>query len=529
MVRTAGILLAAFLFIFAAQGKDLTDSRVGAVAQRDIAAPVPLDVVDPAATAALKAAEALKTPVIFRADPAAARRVEEEFRAAFAAARSKFLAALTHSFPAAPLDATTLASPDFEYFITAFNVQNKQFPLTAKLAAAWAQGNAGTAVEDKLLGSLRRLMAQPVRPDDLPAGLVLGDTARLVPAAASLTLDEAEGDGRIVPQADLVTLSQARAQFRGEFSPEEQLVARALAAFLQPNCRADERLARQARARQTAMLVVTTHYGAGQIIVRRGQTIDAKIQAALEQLYAKTAPGPLSRQIAPEREQAQSQVPQEQPQAQPASNPIQSEKEPARRAQTETRREQAMNAQSRARALRVRTGWLETALAGVCALAVLTLLGRARRRRRPSPLPASAEMKLWLARHGRRVSAPPEGATTMEMEHAEKNRPTLPDNLAPYLAQALKEAVVQELAAQRGELVRVQQLAAMEIAELVRRLDRLQAPMHERLHSYEMRISELEKELAERTEENRELLKMKIEMLRRQLESERSRNRVEFN
>lgn len=101
--------------------------------------------------------------------------------------------------------------------------------------------------------------------------------------------------------------------------------------------------------------------------------------------------------------------------------------------------------------------------------------------------------------------------------------------LAPHLAQALREALVQELAIQRKELLQAQQLAAAEIAQLAQHLDELKAPMQERLRSYEMRIQELEKELAARSEENRELLKLKIEMVRQQLEVERSRNRMSFN
>ena len=103
------------------------------------------------------------------------------------------------------------------------------------------------------------------------------------------------------------------------------------------------------------------------------------------------------------------------------------------------------------------------------------------------------------------------------------------DALAPLLAQAVKEAVVQELAAQRRELLRVQESAAMELVAMIRRLDSLQAPLQDRMRAYESRIQELEKELAARTEENHELLKLKIEMLRRQLETERVRNRMEFN
>jgi len=103
------------------------------------------------------------------------------------------------------------------------------------------------------------------------------------------------------------------------------------------------------------------------------------------------------------------------------------------------------------------------------------------------------------------------------------------DALAPVLAQAVKEAVVQELAAQRRELLRLQENAAMELVAMIRRLDALQAPLQDRMRAYESRIQELEKELAARTEENREMLKLKIEMLRHQLETERVRNRMEFN
>ena len=102
-------------------------------------------------------------------------------------------------------------------------------------------------------------------------------------------------------------------------------------------------------------------------------------------------------------------------------------------------------------------------------------------------------------------------------------------DLAPQLAQALKETLVQELAIQRKELLQAQQIAIAELSQLTHHLDELKAPMQERQRSYETRIQELERELAARSEENRELLKLKIEMVRHQLEIERTRNRMEFN
>jgi len=103
-------------------------------------------------------------------------------------------------------------------------------------------------------------------------------------------------------------------------------------------------------------------------------------------------------------------------------------------------------------------------------------------------------------------------------------------SLAPHLVDALKDAVVQELAAQRRELLAGQQAAAAELTELARRLEAVQTPMFERLRAYEQRIGELEKDLADQSKENRELLKLKIDLLREKIESERSASRiVNFN
>jgi hypothetical protein len=125
----------------------------------------------------------------------------------------------------------------------------------------------------------------------------------------------------------------------------------------------------------------------------------------------------------------------------------------------------------------------------------------------------------WVLRQRKAPISVPAKLQRMEKPGA------LPVELAPYLAQTLKEAVVQGLAAQRAELLEAQRLAASEISELVNRLDQLQAPMQERLRAYQERIQELQKDLAERTEENRELLKLKIEMMRRQIEAENVRSR----
>ncbi len=57
----------------------------------------------------------------------------------------------------------------------------------------------------------------------------------------------------------------------------------------------------------------------------------------------------------------------------------------------------------------------------------------------------------------------------------------LAPNLLPVISQAIKEALVQELSAQRRELLAAQQSAAAELTQLARRLEAVQAPLLERL------------------------------------------------
>jgi hypothetical protein len=97
------------------------------------------------------------------------------------------------------------------------------------------------------------------------------------------------------------------------------------------------------------------------------------------------------------------------------------------------------------------------------------------------------------------------------------------------LVEALKDAVVQELAAQRRELLAAQQAATTELTQLALRFESVQNPLLERLHAYERRVAELEKELGEQAQQNRELLKLKIEELREQVKAERTQSRIKFN
>ncbi len=95
---------------------------------------------------------------------------------------------------------------------------------------------------------------------------------------------------------------------------------------------------------------------------------------------------------------------------------------------------------------------------------------------------------------------------------------------------ALKDAVVQNWPRSAVNFWPASRTAAAELTELARRLEAVQTPLLERLRAYEGRISELEKDLADQSKENRELLKLKIDLLRKQIETERTSSpRIKFN
>ena len=492
--RSQFIFVFALLCVSVLRAKELVAYRVGDASETDIVTPVALDVIDPAATDALKLAEVTRTPAIFRIYSDATNALAKEFLAEFAVARSNFTAAVQDTFHQTTLDNATIASPDFGYFITAFNIKNKNFPIPVDLAVTWARGDPGVAAQNRLLNFLLLTMQHPVRSDVLPENFVTGETLRLVQvgnASENLTLEDAETRGKLVTESSLLTLSQLRTIFRREFTDDdEQPLARALTTLLRPNCFPDADLTQLARERAVSQLVVSEHYDVGQLIVRQGTVIDVKIKIALDQLNEKLAASPKP-QVITGRNEA---LPQP-----PAVNSPQNA--------TLKKTDQTVTVQKQPLKIFARNNWPVVVSAVISILALIGLWRLASRRKQQSSLlPARMENNL-----------PSQNPVA---SHAD---------LVPYLAQVVREALVQELAVQRRELLVAQQIAVAEISGLAGRLDELQMTMQECTRTYELQIQKLERELAARTEENHELLKLKIELVRQQLEAEQTRNRMDFN
>jgi membrane-associated HD superfamily phosphohydrolase/Skp family chaperone for outer membrane proteins len=102
-------------------------------------------------------------------------------------------------------------------------------------------------------------------------------------------------------------------------------------------------------------------------------------------------------------------------------------------------------------------------------------------------------------------------------------------NLPDPLARVLGDAVVQKLYGDRKQLLAAQNTAVAEAQRIEERIESIQSGVQEKFRAYEKRITQLERELAEAEEQNRDLIRAKITLAKQELETERARNRAEWN
>ena len=100
--------------------------------------------------------------------------------------------------------------------------------------------------------------------------------------------------------------------------------------------------------------------------------------------------------------------------------------------------------------------------------------------------------------------------------------------MAPHLARWLAQKFVRQLLSHRKQLVEVQQQAEAEINELERRLSQIRAPFEERIRAYEERIAQLEKVLATKEQQNRDLIEITIATARKKLALEHIKSSSEW-
>jgi DNA-directed RNA polymerase subunit RPC12/RpoP len=92
--------------------------------------------------------------------------------------------------------------------------------------------------------------------------------------------------------------------------------------------------------------------------------------------------------------------------------------------------------------------------------------------------------------------------------------------LIPHLARLMMNRLVQALFAQRASLIDTQAEATRRMADLEERIAKAQVSVQGRFAAYDSRIAELERLLAAKEEENRELMRQNFQLAKRALEAE---------
>lgn len=540
----AACLLAIFYFVPYLQA-DITiipEYKLGDVAVGDITTPVELVVVNAEETKLRREKAAARVPAIYRFDGSLADESERRLRKNLAQAREDFLDRIEIAFQKRELGPQGLLQPKFGRAMQSFQKAHRSFPAATNLFELWATGGSDELIEAEWVTKVRRIMRQYLRENSWPAGV------RSSPGQVQMLFtgfgtnpgpDELNPKNVLVARSNIFGIGKAKTEFQLTFPGEEQGVAKFLSGFIQVNCRYDESLTREVRRRKVETIFATDHYQSGDSVVKKGVSIDAKIMAALVELRLKTAAEVVRAEA--KRDSLKS------------------------RAALALMEDKATLAQLEVQTASQRNLWLVVGLAATSLLSLAAVLMVNRHRKRPSMLPAliaapdsgalvacpscnepialpvSTTALASVGPSAAQVMTEPGGRiddagshdwrdrALRAEERAEKATSVLRAGLIPQLARWMMGKLVRGLVADRQQLLVTQKAASEEVIELGERLAAVQAPLQERLAAYERRIGELEKQLAAKGEENRELIKAKIALARRQLELERSKGEVVLN
>lgn len=481
-VGPAGALLVTGLFLLAAPARAaLPDYKLGEVAWADVTTPLPLVVANPEATEELTQQLAEQVPAIVRFFGPSVGEAEAELRAGIVAARSAFMAALRQALHGRAPTGTDVGSFAYTNTIREVIRQFPKNPPIARLAPLWVRGASDAAMVDNLLRPVREVMARPIVADD-PESMFLADQPlRLVPGNLrdeSPPIQKLPSTGEIILIDKMMSLARAGRQVEADFPAGQEDLGRFAASFVRVNAWPAPKLTDFLRAKRMQGVTVNDTYAASEFIVRKGRTIDRKALNALAALREKI---PVL--------------------------PAQIKSQPSR---------------STTAGLSWPTPWIAGGL-GVIGV-MLGLMVRRGRAKRGSVLVEVSEIP---ARTRPTQPVWPEVAGEDNWRARTRVAEVKPDRAHEAIHNGalgwMRAKIFQTLFQQRAELLSSQQKTEVEMRELEKRLERLHAPLQERLTSYEKRIDELEQDLAAKSEENRELIGARIDLAKQQLGVERGR------
>lgn len=467
----------------------IPEYKLGDIAAEDVITPVPLVVVDPDATEALKQKLAQDILFVVRYSPQTTLAAEVRLRAAVAETRTHFLEQLQEAFKGRTPTEADLGSPEYAAVVKKVGeTAPRQFPF-AVFGPVWIRGQSDETLAAALIQPVRDVMAQPIVGSKTESPLPTNQPVRLLTVRSledAPTPRELESAVQRVSAGQILSLWRARRLVETSFPANQDAMGRFAASYVQMNAVPDAELTEVLRARRMEGVTANETYAAAQTVVRQGQRIDRKALAALAAMRERSLIGTLQSKLAQE--------------------------------------------QTVASQLSRQTLWIAAGFAFVC-VTLLLILWRLRSRPGTALVLTSGGVQ---ALPGNDALSLPDGGSGSEAWRqralvAEGKAARAQDAIRSGVLGWMKEKLYQTLFRHRAELLSAQQRAQAEMSELERRLEHLHTPLQERISAYEKRIAELEQELAAKGEENRELIGARIAVTRQQLIVERERSRYAEN
>ncbi|MGH8020157.1 MAG: hypothetical protein ACREIA_18140 [Opitutaceae bacterium] len=446
----------------------LCASGAKATAEDDLYAPMAFQVVDPEATVALFAQTGELVPVVIRRKPAVAAEAVAQLSDAFARTRANFLDGLEEVFGDREVGSREINSARFRTFRNDFQAANPRFPVNLVLAQSWAKGYSGDSTLDRLTAAMRQVMDRRLIGRVRPASTVF--LAAPSTTTSMKNWGEVAGLAKPLESSELISVDEAGLELRRMLDALDRVAGGFLSGLLQPNFVEDEHLTALLLRERLGDRVVSRHYLPGELIVGFGRPIGRWEELALRHLdRIGAAPDRAPQSPAVERAPVVSQQPS------PDSG---------------------------------------YSIGDVGFLVALGVAGGA---------VVIWAFVTWRVRRSERERR------EIVLANDEVPAAGLREALLPHLAKEMKERLVDVLFHQRGSLLKNEDAASQRVADMEARLARLQPALAERIRGYETRIQALEKQLVEKDQETRDLIRAKLILARKELDAEISRSRIDWN
>jgi hypothetical protein len=464
MVTTIGPLTVLLVLSVGPDWLSGVEYQIGDMAIEDVVVPAGLAQPDPGLGLGLSGLVNADQLWVCRRDLETTARVVEELQTDFVGSQDRFREVLVDAFGELPVERRNVNSVRFRSLQATFQNRNEGFPVNYQLAVSWAYElddshfflPVSLAVFESFVG--RAVVADGGgRPGD-------GDQVLIVPAGqisgGDYSVPEILEDALLIDGNSVDEISDIRERVYRALAGESLILAQYVARRIQPNAEIESDLTKGLRLYKKSTDALSERLAEGAVIVRKGERITDDTLALLAELKIAMDESRVSRQ------------------------PDGSVGSPS----------WLRSALSSVHITSV-NGWIVgfgLALAIVIAVWTTSYLTRSKAR-----LPAL-------------IPEPEEGGFSSD---SGRNEDTV-------LIRALRDRTVQALYSQHQEFLAHEKSATELLKDFENRIATLEPRAQEKIRGYELRIEELERQLADKEEENRELIRNQIESTRREIARE---------